>query len=169
MMIARLRKYRPILLVVTSLFMSLICQAQIKPSAISKVDSLMALEPKPLLILLSTDWCQYCRMQKSQLRKNEDFLEKASLFYYVEFDAESKETIPFQGKDYAFKPTGKNTGTHELARALNGPGTLAFPTWVLLDRDYQVLFRHGGVLTPNQLKDLLDVIGHINVSDLQTP
>src|SRR5690606_40139065 len=46
-------------------------------------------------------------------RKNEDFLEKASLFYYVEFDAESKETIPFQGKDYAFKPTGKNTGTHE--------------------------------------------------------
>lgn len=164
-MIARLRKYRHILVVVTGLFISAICQAQIAPSAISKVDSLMALEPKPILILLSTDWCQYCRMQKSQIRKNEDFLEKADLFYYVEFDAESEEIIPFQGKDYVFKPTGKNTGTHELARALNGPGTLAYPTWVLLDRNYQVLFRHGGVLTPNQFKELLDAIGSISVSD----
>ncbi|MBD1423288.1 thioredoxin family protein [Sphingobacterium chuzhouense] len=169
MMIARLRKCRSILLVVTSLFMSVICQAQIEPSVISKIDSLMAMESKPVLILLSTDWCQYCRMQKNQIRKNEDFLEKADLFYYVEFDAESDETISFQGKDYAFKPTGKNTGTHELARALNGPGTLAFPTWVLLDRNYQVLFRHGGVLPPDQLGELLNAIGDISASDLQMP
>lgn len=144
------------------------CNAQINPVDIEKVDSLMAQQAKPILILLSTDWCQYCRMQKKQLRKNKDFAKKADLFYYVEFDAESKGEISFQGRGYTFKPTGKNTGTHELARTLNGPGTLAFPTWVLLDKNYQVLFRHGGVLTPNQLKELLDAIGNISVSDLQT-
>lgn len=159
-----LSKRRYILLIIIGLFISVVCRAQFTPTDISKVDSLMTQQAKPILILLSTDWCQYCRMQKNQIRKNESVLEKADLFYYVEFDAESDETIRFQNNDYAFKPTGKNTGTHELARALNGPGTLAFPTWVLLDRSYQVLFRHGGVLTPDQLIELLDVIVDIHKS-----
>lgn len=157
-----LHKRRYILLISIGLFLSVMCRAQLIPADIAKVDSLMAQEAKPILVLLSTDWCQYCQMQKNQIRKNKDFAAKANLFYYAEFDAESKENVLFQGKEYAFKPTGKNTGTHELARALNGPGTLAFPTWVLLDRNYQVLFRHGGVLTPDQLKELLEVVSNLS-------
>ncbi len=160
-MIAGFGKRCSVWLAIMGLFTSF-CNAQINPVGIEKVDSLMTQHAKPILILLSTDWCQYCRMQKNQLRKNKDFAKKADLFYYVEFDAESKDDILFQGKSYTFKPTGKNTGTHELARTLNGPGTLAFPSWVLLDRNYQVLFRHGGVLTPIQLKKLLDAIGDMN-------
>ncbi|TYR35005.1 thioredoxin family protein [Sphingobacterium phlebotomi] len=167
MTIARLAKNYTALLAIIGLFSSF-CKAQINPVDITKVDSLMAQQAKPILILLSTDWCQYCQMQKNQIGKNRDFALSANLFYYVEFNAESKENLSFQGKDYVFKPTGKNTGTHELARTLNGPGTLAFPTWVLLDKNYQTLFHHGGVLTPKQLKELLDAIGNISVSNLQT-
>ncbi|TJZ61149.1 thioredoxin family protein [Sphingobacterium olei] len=167
-MIAGLGKNYAVLLALIGLFSSF-CKAQINPVDIAKVDSLMEQQAKPILILLSTDWCQYCQMQKNQIRKHKDFALKATSFYYVEFNAESKDNVLFQGKNYTFKPTGKNTGTNELARALNGPGTLAFPTWVLLDNNYQTLFRHGGVLTPIQLKELLDAIGNISVSDLQTP
>lgn len=161
-----LHKHRYILLISIGLFLSVICRAQLAPADISKVDTLMAQEAKPILVLLSTDWCQYCQMQKNQIRKNKDFAAKANLFYYVEFNAESKENVWFQGKAYTFKPTGVNTGTHALARALNGPGTLAFPTWILLDRNYQVLFRHGGVLTPDQLKELLEVVSNLSKSTL---
>ena len=167
-MTAGLGKICTVLLAVIGLFSSF-CKAQVNPVDIAQVDSLMEQQAKPILILLSTDWCQYCQMQKNQIQKNKDFAVSTNSFYYVAFDAESKDKVSFQGKDYAFKPTGKNIGTNELARALNGPGTLAFPTWVLLDKNYQTLFRHGGVLAPIQLKELLDAIGTINVSDLQTP
>lgn len=157
-MIAGLGTYRHLLGLCLGIFLSVVCLAQTKPRAISNMDSLMEQQAKPILILLSTDWCIYCQMQKKQIRKNKDFLEKADLFYYVIFNAESTETVRFHQQDYAFKPTGNNTGTHELAHALNGRGPLAYPTWVLLDKNYQVLFRHAGVLAPDQLKELLDAM-----------
>lgn len=147
-----------VLLLVTALFVTGTSLSQIKPISIAKVDSLLQHNPKPVLILLSTEWCQYCQMQKQQIRKNKKFLNNENLLHYVEFDAESKGTISFQGKDYVYKPTGANIGTHELALALNGPNKLVYPTWVLLDRNYQVLFRHAGVLRPTQVNDLLDTL-----------
>lgn len=142
-------------------FTAIFCQAQTRATDIAVVDSCMTANPKPILVLLSTDWCSYCQMQKSQLRKNTAFQMKSDVFYYIEFDAESKETIHWQGKDYAFKPTGVSTGVHELAIALNDHKKLAFPTWILLDKDYQLLFRHKGVLTPKQLTDLLQTMDKI--------
>ncbi|ERJ58579.1 TlpA family protein disulfide reductase [Sphingobacterium paucimobilis] len=146
------------LLLLIGLFVTDNGLSQIKPVAIMSLDSVMIQAPKPVLILLSTDWCQYCQMQKQQVRKNKKFIEKGNLFHYIEFDAESKETIRFQGKDYVYKPTGANIGTHELAVTLNGPDRLAYPTWILLDKDYQVLFRHGGVLRPYQINELIDTL-----------
>jgi len=151
------------------LFLSLVCHAQIIPLDISKVDSCMAQKAKPVLVLLSTDWCKYCQMQKHQIRKNKDFRAKADLFYYVEFNVESKANIRFQGIPYTFKATGVSTGLHELAIALNGEGQLSFPTWVLLDKNYEILFRHGGVLLPQQMKQLLDVIETLEKSNISNP
>jgi len=128
----------------------------------AKADSAMDREARPLLILVSTEWCRYCQMQKNQLRKNKDFQAKKNLFYFVEFDAESKEMIRFRGEEYRYRPTGASSGIHTLALALNGSEHIAFPTWVLLDRNYQVLFRYNGVLSPKQLKELLQDIDKIN-------
>ena len=36
-------------------------------------------------------------------------------FYFVILDGEEKQTIKFAGRNFAFKPTGKSTGVHELA------------------------------------------------------
>ncbi|TXJ22489.1 MAG: thioredoxin family protein [Chitinophagaceae bacterium] len=136
--------------------------AQNRGVLISEADSLMSKQAKPLLILLSTDWCMYCRMQKNQLRENKAFTKRANDFYYIDFDAENKESIKFHGQEYHFKPNGPSTGVHGLATALSGPEPIAFPTWVLLDKDYHVLFRYRGVLTPAQLSKLMQTIEEIN-------
>ncbi|MGO3807684.1 MAG: hypothetical protein ACTJHT_15510, partial [Sphingobacterium sp.] len=47
-----------------------IATAQTESFAIEDVDSIMQTKQKPILILLSTDWCKYCQMQKNQLAKN---------------------------------------------------------------------------------------------------
>lgn len=133
-------------------------QGQVKPIDIHQLDSIMQVEPKPVLILLSTTWCQYCQMQKQQIRKNKTFKKNQSLFYYVEFDAESKESILFNGKAYNYQPRGANIGTHELSFALNGSDKLVYPTWVLLNEQYQPQFRNQGLLVPKQVGELLEAL-----------
>ena len=141
------------------------CTAQVKALPIEKVDNSMRTLAKPVLILLTTDWCKYCQLQKEQLRNNKDFQAKTENVYYVEFDAERKENITFHEHRYGYKATGVSTGIHDLAVALSGDRGVSFPAWVLLDKDYQVLFRHNGILAPQQLKELLnslDGVKHTN-------
>lgn len=149
---------RSVLAPVIVLLLGSFCRAQVKPVPIEKADSLMNEQAKPLMILLSTDWCRYCQMQKSQLHKNKDFIKRTDSFYYVELNAETKESIRFHGQDYHFRENGVSAGIHELAVALNGSKRVAFPTWVLLDKNYQVLFRYNGALTRKQLNELMTAI-----------
>lgn len=161
MHIHRFINYGYILLILVSLCLSAVCQAQVKPVSLSDVDSLMAKEPKLVLILLTTNWCTYCHAQKRQIKKNKTFGTKSNLFYYVEFDAESKESIVFQGKEYHFQPTGIGTGIHELAPALLEPERLAFPTWILLDKNYYPLLQYSGILTTKALNKLMNALEKI--------
>lgn len=132
--------------------------AQIKPISIELVDSILQVEAKPMLILLSTDWCQYCQMQKAQIRKNKAFLRNAHRFHYIEFDAGSKKDIVFNTKSYAYQPTGINIGTHELAVHLNGDDHLVYPTWVIMNSNYDILFRNKGVLLPKNIDKLMEIL-----------
>ena len=132
--------------------------AQIKPIPIAQLDSLMAADPKPILLLISTEWCQYCAMQKQQIQKNKQFAEHHHQFYFVDFNAESRDKVVFQGREYKFIPRGINLGTHELATALNGSEQISYPTWILLDAAYNPLFRQPGLLRPSQLNELLLVM-----------
>lgn len=94
-------------------------------------------------------------MQKVQIQKNNIIKQSTSSFYYVEFDAESRHIVNFNGITYAFKPSGKNIGIHELAHELNGGKKMTFPTWIVLSSDYQVLFSHQGVLLPREINKLV--------------
>ena len=160
-MIKKIYKHYNIRCTILGLLLVSAGYAQTTPIPIGQVDCCMAQEAKPILILLSTDWCKYCRMQKNQLLKNKNFQAKMDQFYYVEFDAESKGKVRFHRQEYVFKPTALSSGTHELAVALNGPGQLSFPTWILLDKEYRVLFRYQGVLSSRQLEKLLEAIEEV--------
>jgi len=150
------------LLTVICIMLGTYCPAQISALTMAQADSSMQREPKPLLILLSTDWCRYCRMQKNQLRKNKDFQSALSQFCFAELDAESRETIRFRGRSWAYRPTGESVGIHSLAEALTGGEETAYPAWVLLDKAYQPIFHYNGVLTAEQLKILLRAIETIH-------
>ncbi len=136
---------------------------QVNTVAVSDLDSVMGVEAKPVLMLLSTEWCKYCQIQKHQLKKNKDINSGQDDFYYVEFDAELKDSIVFNGKNYAYKSTGLSTGIHELTLALNSTKEeISFPRWVLLDSNYQLLYQHNGVLASRQLGEILKALHTMN-------
>jgi len=131
-------------------------KGQVRTVPIGELTDSLRLHPKPALILLSTDWCKFCQMQKAQLRKNKDFAELLDFYYFVEFNAESTEEIQFNGQTYHYRNTGVKTGTHDLAVALGQTERgVSYPTWVLMNPDFKVVFRHGGVLKPTQLIDIM--------------
>lgn len=127
-------------------------KGQVRTTPIGELADSLRLYPKPALILLSTDWCKFCQMQKAQLRKNRDFAKLLDSYYYVEFDAESTEDIQFNGQTYHHRNTGIKTGTHDLAVALGQTDKgLSYPTWVLMDAEFNIVFRYGGTLRPKEL------------------
>ena len=132
--------------------------SQVKVNAISEIDSLLRIQPKPILVLLSTDWCSYCKVQKQLVQRNEKFKAKGSTFYYVEFDAESTDDIIFKGKMFKTSSKKNRKQTHELTFYLLGNSKPIYPTWLLLDSGYNVLFKHQGFLKPKFLDELVEKI-----------
>lgn len=149
------------LVLIMVFYLNSIVAAQTNLIAIEHVDSMMRISKKPVLILLSTKWCKYCQMQKNQLKKNSAFLKKADSFYYVVFDAERKDPITFHQKTFYYKPTGMSSGIHELAIALNGSEQTAFPTCLVLNSSYQVVFKRSQVLKPAEIQELLKAIARL--------
>lgn len=138
-------------------------QNALAPLPVEKVDASMKSSAKPILMLLSTDWCKFCQMQKNLVRKHKQFLAQKDNFYYVEFNAESKNDITFAGQEYVYKASSVSSGMHELALKLGSEKTgISYPTWVLLDKNYQIVFRNSGVLTTSQLNTVMKGIQEMN-------
>ena len=138
---------------------SVTASAQFKTIPIGELTDSIRLRPKPALILISTNWCTYCAMQKAQLKKSREFREAGSYLYYSELDAETKQELVFNDKTYRFVPTGVATGSHELAFALGEiDNRLSFPTWVLLNEHFEIVFRFPGILKSRELSALLTSI-----------
>src|SRR5690606_1183060 len=126
--------------------------AQLHAVPITELTDSMRVRPRPALILISTDWCAYCRAQQAQLRKGWDRQGAVPPIYFSEFDAEAKQTIVFNDTTYRFIPTGVSTGSHELAFALGSiDNRLAFPTWVLLNENLEIIFKFPGVIKASEL------------------
>ncbi|WP_262248634.1 thioredoxin family protein [Parapedobacter soli] len=134
--------------------------AQLTAVPINELTDSMRVQPKPALILISTSWCTYCRMQQVQLKKSSTVFQAApSQIYFSELDAETKEDLMFNHKTYRFVPSGASTGSHELAFTLgNINNRLAFPTWVLVDSNFEIIFKFPGILKAAELAELLETV-----------
>ncbi|MEO8255606.1 MAG: thioredoxin family protein [Flavobacterium sp.] len=132
--------------------------AQLKTYSFEEAEKLSKENPKPFVIFIHTDWCKFCQAMKKTTFKNETIWTKLnSDFYFVSFNAEEKRTILFNKIHFHFKPTGNNSGTHELAIAL---GTikkqLVFPVLCILNTKSEIIFQHSGYLKAKELKLILE-------------
>src|SRR3546814_4005147 len=107
-------KFHPIgLFFMLAAFGPQLAAAQLKAVPISELTDSMHLHPKPALILISTDWCAYCRMQRAQLEKSRTLQAALPDMYFSEFDAETEHDVVFNDKPYRFIPTGVSTGSQD--------------------------------------------------------
>lgn len=135
-------------------------EAQVKPFSFKQVEDLQKIKPKPVMVFIYTKWCNVCQGMKETTFKNKEVIELLNnQFYTIFLDAEAKENIVFNGINYSYKPTGNNTGLHELATQFaNENGQVTFPTLGFLNINNQVIYRYGGYLNAADLMKTAKII-----------
>ena len=72
-------------------------------------------------------------------------------------NAEEKSDITYNGQTYKFRPTGNNTGIHELGEKFTMPnGEAAYPSICILNPDFEIIFQYNQLLSINDLRLLLN-------------
>ena len=121
------------------------------------IDSLQRVAPRPMVLFVHTDWCRYC--QQMQLTTFRDPKVKALLdkhFYFLSLDAETEATIVFGNRSFPFLPQGNGNGIHSLATAIGTiDGGLQFPTLVIMNEAYEIIFQYGAFLSAEALSTIL--------------
>jgi len=133
---------------------------ELHPLSFEELEVQQSLEPRYTLVFLYTDWCKFCAAMKNTSFKDESVVELLNKrFYFVPFDGEGKDEVVFMGRNFKYNPTGTKTGVHQIAEQLGTiDGQLAYPATVLLDPQFQIVFRHNAYLDAEQLLEILRAV-----------
>ena len=101
-----------------------------------------------------TSWCGWCKKMDASTYTNDVIVKYVNKNYYpIRFNAETKDTINFNGKDYT------NTGgTHSLAMYLLS-NKLSYPTVVYLDEDLSLLQAVPGYMDAKSFEMVIKYFG----------
>jgi len=125
--------------------------------SIDEVEQLMKTNPKKVLVDAYTSWCGWCkRMDKNTFQHPEIAKYVNENFYAIKFDAETKETVNFKGKDFKFVKGGRK-GHNELAKFLL-KGRLSYPTISFLNEQLDLINAYPGYKAPDDFDALLNYV-----------
>ena len=126
----------------------------------AQLEDSLAIKPKKVFISFYAEWCVYCKKMDRTTFKNNDVIHILNANYYaVKMDAESKDTIVFDGVTYSNKQLGKNRRpTHEipllLAKRKEKPFSL--PVNLILDKNFRIVKRYFNYISPDEMIKLLN-------------
>jgi thioredoxin-related protein len=129
---------------------------------IADIESMDKPSSKMYLVDIYTDWCVWCKvMDKNTFSDPEIKAYLDKYFHVAKFNAEGKESVQFNGKNYEWIPAGRN-GINKLALEMLS-GRPSYPSIVFLDEKKQKVEVAVGYHDPEKmmavLKDLVAGLG----------
>lgn len=111
--------------------------------------------PKPFLVDIYTDWCGWCKVMMRTTYSNPNIAGYINNFFYpIKFNAETKDTIEYDGqKYYSTNPTYPKS-PHQLAIKFLG-NNLAYPSTVFISPDLKISFLSQGYLKEQDIEPFL--------------
>jgi thioredoxin-related protein len=130
---------------------------ELKWFSIEEATRLNRIENRKIMIDVYTDWCGWCKVMDRETFNNPVISQILREKYYpVKFNAETKDTILFNGKYYISNGEGSRTA-HQLAIYLL-QGKLSYPSIVFIDENGQIITAMSGYRKPNEMEPILQYI-----------
>lgn len=102
-----------------------------------EVEHLVEKQPRPILLYFHTDWCRFCKMMDRTTFSDPKIIEKLNeKYYFISFNAGTKEAVRYKNEFYHFIPKGRNSGHHELVHHFLKNRQEIHPTLIFLDADF---------------------------------
>ena len=134
-------------------------RSQVQWISFSQLEDSLNNKPKKVFIDFYTSWCTYCRKMDKEVFTKPAVAEILNNQYYaVRMDAETMDTIRFDGRLYMNRAsTKRRKGIHELAFLLGQRGgQFAPPTMLILDQGFTVKQRYFQYMHSKQLLKALE-------------
>lgn len=148
------------------LFLVLFClhiqaqQKEINWLTFEQLSDSLAVKPKKVFIDFYADWCVYCKKMDKVAFKDPKVIAKLNSEYYaVKMNAESTDTITFEGKKFYNNEIGKKRrATHQipLLLASRKGRNFSLPAIVILDTNFRITARRFEYLHTKKMLSILD-------------
>ena len=127
---------------------------QVKWLSFKEAQEKNKVQAKPFIIDVYTDWCGWCKHMDKTTYSNPGLANYINTYFYpIKFDAETKDTIVYNGEK--FWSTGiEKKSPHQLAVKLLG-GKLSYPSTLFVNNNFQFNLLSQGYLDIRKLEPLL--------------
>ena len=124
--------------------------------SVADLQTAYAKSPRPILIDVYTHWCGWCKVMDKDTYSNDKVADYINQNYYaVRFDAESRETVNWLGRQFSYNPSYK---VNEFSLFITN-GQESYPTTVLLADINAQPAPLSGYLKPSELEGPLRFFG----------
>ena len=118
---------------------------QINWISFEQLDDSLAVKPKKVFLSFYANWCSYCKKMDKVAFQDEKVISILNKDYYaVKMNAESNDTIVFEGKKFFNEEIGKQRNPiHQIPLLLASRKSYPFslPVTIILDEKFQVTQR----------------------------
>lgn len=112
--------------------------------------------PRPVLIDLYTNWCNWCKVMDDGTYRNHQVVDYIkSHFYAVKLDAQAKEVVDWKHRTYGYNP-GYQVNDFALFVTEGNPG---FPTTVIVPDEKSSPLVVPGYLDATEIEPVLKYFG----------
>jgi thioredoxin-related protein len=114
-------------------------------------------QPKKIFVDVYTDWCGWCKRLDATTYRDETVIDYINQnFYAVKLNAETKDTVTFNGTKFGFLPDMKVNGA---AVQIMGGQLVGYPTTSYVDENGKILSAVPGYLSSHDLLKILHYFG----------
>ena len=130
---------------------------KLETQKIEDLPKLQSQERRPVLILLTAEWCTYYQnIELTSFQEEEVVKTLNTHFYTVIFDMESIYPVFLYGQEFKYKSTVLDTGIHEFAELIGTiDGMLSTPTFVVFDNNLRIKYQYNGYLDKTEIMELI--------------
>lgn len=129
----------------------------LKTYTFAEITEMLQQNPKPIVVFTFTNWCEICFGMKTTTFKNKEVIKLLNdHFYFVKLNAENSNDITFLGKTFRYKPSGYQSGIHELAIAFASiKGKVSYPTTTFLNSNLEITFQLNEYINSKKMYEAL--------------